>query len=116
MQSKGGFFFGCCCCCCFSGGNKLATMDQLAWGSCYNKEMNSNSNYCDEHYKKAYPCALGIAYFGRGALPIYWYLLSRPKPQMVQSMKKTSPSTCRFFLFDNPIHINHIKYQHQELS
>nr|POE58442.1 chitinase-like protein 1 [Quercus suber] len=29
-----------------SCGNKLATMDQLAWGSCYNKKMNSNSNYC----------------------------------------------------------------------
>nr|XP_023895917.1 chitinase-like protein 1 [Quercus suber]POE56838.1 chitinase-like protein 1 [Quercus suber] len=55
-----------------SFGNKLATMDQLAWGSCYNKKMNSNSNYCDEHYKKAYPCAPGVAYFGRGALPIYW--------------------------------------------
>ncbi|KAM4119514.1 hypothetical protein ACJW30_03G065800 [Castanea mollissima] len=47
-------------------------MDQLAWGSCYNKKMNSNSNYCDEHYKKAYPCAPGVAYFGRGPLPIYW--------------------------------------------
>ncbi|KAK4596440.1 hypothetical protein RGQ29_014464 [Quercus rubra] len=55
-----------------SCGNKLTTMDQLAWGSCYNKEMNSNSNYCDEHYKKVYPCAPGVAYFGRGALPIYW--------------------------------------------
>ena len=50
-------------------------MDQLAWGSCYNKEMNSNSNYCDEHYKKAYSCAFGVAYFGRGALLIYRYLL-----------------------------------------
>ena len=72
MQSKSGFFIYFWL---FLGGNKLATIDQLAWGSCYNKKMNSNSNYCDEHYKKAYPCAPGVAYFGRGALPIYWYLL-----------------------------------------
>ena len=39
-------------------------------------------------------------------------VLSCPKPQRVQSMRKTSQSTCRFFfsLFDNPIHKNHIKY------
>ena len=42
--------------------------------------------------------------------------LSCPKPQKIQSMRKTSQSTCRFFLFDNPFHKNHIKYQHQELS
>ena len=70
MQSKSGFLL-----LLFLGGNKLATMDQLAWGSCYNKKMNSDSNYCDEHYKKAYPCAPGVAYLGRGPLPIYWYLL-----------------------------------------
>ena len=44
--------------------------------------------------------------------------LSRPKPQRVQSMRNTFQGTCRFFffLFDNSIHKNHIKYQHQELS
>ncbi|KAF3944187.1 hypothetical protein CMV_029321 [Castanea mollissima] len=53
--------------------NKVATnMEKLEWGLCYNKEKNSNSNYCDEHYKKSYPCAPGVAYYGRGALPIYW--------------------------------------------
>ena len=52
----------------------MATKEQLEWGSCYKKENNSNSNYCDEHYKKAYPCAPGVSYYGRGALPIYWYL------------------------------------------
>ena len=59
----------------FSGGYKMATKEPLSWGLCYNKEMNSNSyNYCDEHYKNTYPCAPGVAYYGRGALPIYWYL------------------------------------------
>ena len=39
--------------------------------------MNSNSyNYCDKHYKNTYPCAPGVAYYGQGALPIYWYLSS----------------------------------------
>ena len=53
----------------------MDTKEPLSWGSCYNKEMNSNSyNYCDEHYKNTYPCAPGVAYYGRGALPIYWYL------------------------------------------
>ena len=39
--------------------------------------------------------------------------LSRPKPQLFQSVRKTSQSTCRFFLsflFDNPIHKNYIKF------
>ena len=58
----------------FSGGNKVASKEPLEWGLCYNKEMNSNSNiYCDEHDKNIYPCAPGVAYYGRGALPIYWY-------------------------------------------
>ena len=38
--------------------------------------------------------------------------MSCPKPQRVQSVKRMSQSTCRFFIFDNPIHKNHIKYQH----
>ena len=63
MQSKSGWYF--------SGENKVATKEQLEGGLCYNKEKNSNSNFCDEHYKKAYPCSPGVAYFGRGALPIY---------------------------------------------
>ena len=59
----------------FSGGYKVATKEPLAWGLCYNKEINSNSyDYCDEHYKNIYPCAPGVAYYGRSALPIYWYL------------------------------------------
>ncbi|XP_030960644.1 chitinase-like protein 1 [Quercus lobata] len=52
--------------------NKVGTMKQLARDSCYNKEMNSNSDYCDEHYKNIYPCIPGVAYYGRGALPFYW--------------------------------------------
>ncbi|GMY20884.1 chitinase-like protein 2 [Fagus crenata] len=57
-----------------SCGYKVATREPLACGLCYNKEMNSNSYYCDEHYKNTHPCAPGVAYYGRGALPIYWYL------------------------------------------
>ena len=40
-------------------------MEKLEWGLCYNKEKNSNPNYCDERYKKSYPCAPGVAYYGR---------------------------------------------------
>ena len=53
---------------------------------------------------------------------LYRYKMSYPKPQKVQSMRKTSQVPIDiyiyffFFLFDNSIHINHIKYQHQELS
>ena len=49
---------------------------------------------------------------------LYRYKMSCPKPQIVQSMRKTSqvPIDFFFFLFNNSIHINHIKYQHQELS
>uniref|UniRef100_A0A2N9F4S7 Glycoside hydrolase family 19 catalytic domain-containing protein n=1 Tax=Fagus sylvatica TaxID=28930 RepID=A0A2N9F4S7_FAGSY len=54
------------------GADKVASREPLAWGLCYNKEMNSNSYYCDEHYNNTYPCAHGVAYYGRGALPIYW--------------------------------------------
>ena len=43
-------------------------------GLCNYKEKNTNFSYCDEHYKDIYPCAPGVAYYGRGALPIYWYL------------------------------------------
>ncbi|XP_059438760.1 chitinase-like protein 2 [Corylus avellana] len=55
-----------------SCGYEAATGEPLAWGLCYNKEMNSGSSYCDENYKHTYPCAPGVAYYGRGALPIYW--------------------------------------------
>ena len=57
-----------------SGGNKVVTREQLSRDLCYNKEMNSDLSYCDEHYKNTYPCAPGVAYYDRGALPIYWYL------------------------------------------
>ena len=67
IQSKSGWYF--------SGEHKVASREQLARGLCNNKEINSNLyNYCDQHYKDTYPCAPGIAYYGRGALPIYWYL------------------------------------------
>nr|POF27030.1 chitinase-like protein 2 [Quercus suber] len=41
-------------------------------GLCNYKEKNTSFHYCDEHYKDIYPCAPGVAYYGRGALPIYW--------------------------------------------
>ncbi|KAL4637534.1 hypothetical protein ACB092_03G083800 [Castanea dentata] len=41
-------------------------------GLCNSKEKNTSFHYCDEHYKDIYPCAPGVAYYGRGALPIYW--------------------------------------------
>ncbi|XP_050275125.1 chitinase-like protein 1 [Quercus robur] len=53
-------------------GKKVATMEQLAQGSCYNEEINFNSNYCDERYQNIYPCVPGVEYYGRGPLPIYW--------------------------------------------
>ena len=37
-------------------GYKVATREPLACGLCYNKQMNSNSYYCDEHYNYTYPC------------------------------------------------------------
>ena len=57
-----------------SGGNKVVTMEQLSRDLCYNKEMNSNLSYCHEHYKNTYPYTPRVAYYDRGALPIYWYL------------------------------------------
>jgi hypothetical protein len=57
----------------FSGGYGVATGGPLAWGLCYNKELSPESGYCDDYYKLTYPCAPGAAYYGRGALPIYWY-------------------------------------------
>ena len=57
----------------------MASKEPLEWGLCYNKEMNSNSNnYGDEHNKNIYPCAPGVAYYGWGALPIYWYVSFLP--------------------------------------
>ncbi|XP_050275142.1 chitinase-like protein 2 [Quercus robur] len=41
-------------------------------GLCNYKEKNTSFPYCDENYKDNYPCAPGVAYYGRGALPIYW--------------------------------------------
>ncbi|XP_065624494.1 chitinase-like protein 2 [Quercus suber] len=52
-------------------GNKVVTREQLSRDLCYNKEMNSNLSYCDEHYKNTYPCTLEVAYYDHGALPIY---------------------------------------------
>lgn len=51
----------------------MATGGPLAWGLCYNHEMSPSQSYCDDSYKYTYPCTPGAEYYGRGAIPIYWY-------------------------------------------
>lgn len=51
----------------------MATGGPEAWGLCYNKEMSPSKDYCDDYYKYDYPCSPGAEYYGRGAIPIYWY-------------------------------------------
>ena len=58
-----------------AGGYGVATGGPLAWGLCYNKEMSPSSIYCDDYFKLTYPCAPGVSYYGRGALPLYWYVV-----------------------------------------
>lgn len=58
-----------------AGGYGVATGGPLAWGLCYNKEMSPSHSYCDDYYKLTYPCSPGAEYYGRGALPIYWYYI-----------------------------------------
>ncbi|XP_057757839.1 chitinase-like protein 2 [Arachis stenosperma] len=55
-----------------SCGYGVATGGPLAWGLCYNKELSPDKYYCDDYYKLTYPCTPGAAYYGRGAIPIYW--------------------------------------------
>jgi len=59
-----------------SGGYGVATGGPLAWGLCYNKELSPDKFYCDEYYKLTYPCTPGAAYYGRGAIPLYWLVRS----------------------------------------
>lgn len=47
----------------------------MAWGLCYNKEMSPSQIYCDDYFKLTYPCSPGASYHGRGAIPVYWYVL-----------------------------------------
>jgi len=54
----------------------VATGGPFAWGLCYNKELSPDKFYCDDYYKLTYPCSPGAAYYGRGAIPIYWYSYS----------------------------------------
>jgi hypothetical protein len=56
------------------GGYGVATGGPLAWGLCYNHEMSPAQTYCDDYYKVDYPCTPGAEYYGRGAIPIYWYV------------------------------------------
>lgn len=58
------------------GGYGVATGGPLAWGLCYNREMSPMQSYCDDFYKYTYPCSPGAEYYGRGALPIYWFVHS----------------------------------------
>ena len=63
------------CGCYFLGDDEVSAYENVTTcGLCNYKEKNTSFPYCDEHYKDIYPCAPGVAYYGRGALPIYWYL------------------------------------------
>ncbi|KAL4198017.1 hypothetical protein AMTRI_Chr03g138090 [Amborella trichopoda] len=53
-----------------SCGYNVATGGPYAWGLCYNHEMSPSQSYCDPNY--IYPCAPGVDYYGRGAIPVYW--------------------------------------------
>lgn len=55
-----------------TGGYGVATGGPMAWGLCYNHEMSPDKSYCDDNL--VYPCAPGAEYYGRGALPVYWYV------------------------------------------
>lgn len=57
-----------------SGGYGVATGGPFAWGLCYNKELSPSQSYCDDSFKYTYPCSPGVDYYGRGAIPIYWYV------------------------------------------
>lgn len=57
-----------------SGGYGVATGGPLAWGLCYNHEMSPMQSYCDDYFKLTYPCTPGADYYGRGAIPIFWYV------------------------------------------
>jgi len=63
-----------CSCNADAGGYGVATGGPLAWGLCYNHEMSPAQTYCDDYYKLTYPCTPGAEYYGRGAIPIYWYV------------------------------------------
>ncbi|ERN11480.1 hypothetical protein AMTR_s00022p00097040 [Amborella trichopoda] len=42
----------------------------ICLGPLYNHEMSPSQSYCDPNY--LYPCAPGVDYYGRGAIPVYW--------------------------------------------
>lgn len=59
----------------FVGGYGVATGGPLAWGLCYNHEMSPSQIYCDSD--SIYRCVEGAEYYGRGALPVFWYCEQR---------------------------------------
>lgn len=60
------------------GGDGVVTGGPLAWGLCFNKEMSPSQDYCNDYFKLTYPCSPGAQYYGRGALPIYWFEVFYP--------------------------------------
>nr|ABK23781.1 unknown [Picea sitchensis] len=51
--------------------SSTATTDSpTKWGLCYKEELSPDSTYCESSL--VYPCAPGVSYHGRGALPVYW--------------------------------------------
>ena len=55
------------------GGDGVVTGGPLAWGLCFNREMSPSQDYCNDYFKLTYPCAPGAQYYGRGAIPIFWF-------------------------------------------
>ncbi|KAK3123862.1 hypothetical protein QOZ80_8AG0637220 [Eleusine coracana subsp. coracana] len=53
-----------------SCGYSEAPGGETAWGLCYNHELSPSQSYCDNS-NELYPCAEGVEYYGRGALPVY---------------------------------------------
>lgn len=51
-------------------GWSMALKGPFAWGLCYNEELSPDKIYCEP--SDVYPCAPGLSYHGRGALPLYW--------------------------------------------
>lgn len=76
----------------FEGGSAVSTGGPFAWGLCYNREMSPSQSYCDDSYKYTYPCSPGADYYGRGALPIYWYFFTS-SAILVWPLMFTSDST-----------------------
>ncbi|KAG6582081.1 Chitinase-like protein 1, partial [Cucurbita argyrosperma subsp. sororia] len=71
-----------------SCGDGVVTGGPLAWGLCFNREMSPSQDYCNDYFKLTYPCAPGAQYYGRGAIPIFWFEVFYPH-FFCQSVQRT---------------------------